>query len=128
MAKMRPRFSRSKRGLVVKEQNLPKLRAFSLGFLLPGLAGLIISASISTHYMNTLPRYPDPANLRMNPRNINGYIVYQTDQEDRFLDLFEYSSVGIFLIGLSTGLVYLQKWGLVHAIEAEDDEFIAEER
>ena len=86
-----------------------------------------MSAIISTHYMNNLPRFPDPNNLRMNPRNINGYIIYQTDQEDRFLDLVEYSSMGIFLIGLSSGLVYLQKWGLVRAIESEDDEFIAEE-
>ena len=114
-------------GLVLKKQNLGKLRAFSLCFLLPGLAGLILSTIISTRYMNTLPRFPDPPNLRMNPRNINGYVVYQTDQEDRFLNLVEYSSVAIFVLGLATGLIYLQKWGLVRAIEAEDDEFIAEE-
>jgi len=118
---------RATRGLLVKQENLPKLRFFSLAFLLPGLAGLILSTIISTHYMNTLPRYPDPDNLRMNPRNINGYIVYQSDQEERFLDVVEYSSVGIFLIGLSAGMVYLQKWGLARALEAEDDEFIAEE-
>ncbi len=111
----------------MKEQNLPKLRAFSLCFLLPGLLGLVVSTTISTHYMTTLPRYPDPDNLRLTPRNINGYIIYQTEREDRFLDLVEYSSVGIFLIGLSSGLVYLRKWGLVHAIEADDDEFIPEE-
>ena len=87
----------------------------------------MLSAIISTRYLNTLPRYPDPDNLRMNPRDINGYTVYQSDQEDRFLDIVEYSSVGIFLIGVSTGLVYLQKWGLARAIEADDDEFIAEE-
>jgi hypothetical protein len=98
-----------------------------LCLLFPGLAGLILSAIISTHYMNSLPRYPDPQSLHMTPRNINGYIVYQSDHEDRLLDLVEYSSVGIFLIGLSTGLVYLQKWGLAHAIEADDDEFMPEE-
>ena len=114
-------------GRFVTKKNLPKLRAFSLCFLLPGLLGLIVSVCISTHYMNTLPRFPDPDNLRMTPRNINGYTIYQTEQEDRFLDLIEYSSVGIFLIGLSTGLVYLQKWGFVRALEAEDDEFIPEE-
>jgi len=95
--------------------------------LFPGLAGLILSTINSTRYMNVLPRDPDPDNLRMVPRNINGYIVYQTEQEDRSLDLIEYSSVGLFLIGLSVGLVYLQKWGIARAIEAEDDEFASEE-
>jgi hypothetical protein len=95
--------------------------------MLPGLAGLILSATLSTYYMNTLPRFPDPQHLRMYPRNINGYIVYQTTDEDRRLDTLEYSSVGIFLIGLGSGLVYLRKWGLARMIEAEDDEFVAEE-
>jgi len=31
------------------------------------------------------------------------------------------------LIGLAAGLVYLQKWGIARAIEAEDDEFVPEE-
>jgi len=113
-------------GAVVKKENLPTLRAFSLGFLLPGLLGLIVAAVMSTRYMNTLPRYPDPDTLRMTPRNINGYVVYQTEQEDRALSLVEYSSVVIFLIGLGSALIYLQKWGLARAIEAEDDEFIPE--
>jgi len=96
-------------------------------FLFPGLCGLILSAGISTHYKNTLPRCPDPQNLRMNPRNINGYIIYQTDDEDRTLKDVEYSSVGLVLMGFAAGLVYLQKWGLVRAIEADDDEFVPEE-
>jgi hypothetical protein len=120
-------FGTAKRGRFLKPENLPRLRALSLCFLLPGLAGLILSAVISTRYMNTLPRDPDPDNLRLVPRNINGYIVYQTEREDRFLDRMEYSSVGLFLIGLSTGLVYLQKWGLARAIEAEDDEFVPDQ-
>ena len=111
----------------MKKNSLAGLKAFSLCFLLPGLAGLIVSACISTLYMNTLPRHPDPPNQRMNPRNINGYIIYQRDDEDRNLDLIEYSSVGVFLVGLTAGLVYLQKWGITRAIEAEDDEFVAEE-
>lgn len=114
-------------GAVVKKENLPKLRTFSLSFLFPGLAGLIVAAIMSTHYMNTLPRFPDPLTLRMTPRNISGYIVYQTEQEDRALDVVEYSSVAALLIGLGAGLIYLQKWGLVRAIEAEDDEFTPEE-
>lgn len=115
------------RGFVVKQGNLSRLRSFSLCFLLPGLAGLIVSTCISTYYLNTLPRYPDPQNLRMVPRNINGYTVYQSTEEDHRLDTVEYSSVGVFLIGLSTGLVYLRKWGIAHALEAEDDEFAGEE-
>jgi hypothetical protein len=111
----------------MNKEKLARLRAFSLLFLLPGLAGLIVSACISTHYMTTLPRFPDPENQRMTPRNINGYIVYQTVSEDRTLDIIEYSSVGVFLVGLVSGFVYLRKWGIVHAIEAEDDEFAAEE-
>jgi hypothetical protein len=35
--------------------------------------------------------------------------------------------VAAFLIGLSAGLVYLRKWGIARALEAEDDEFDAEE-
>jgi hypothetical protein len=111
----------------MKKENLARLRAFSLLCLLPGLAGLIVAASISTHFMDTLPRFPDPQNLRMIPRNINGYVVYQTDEEARTLEVIEYSSVAVFLVGLATGLVYLQKWGIARAIEAEDDEFAPEE-
>ncbi len=109
------------------KENLPKLRLFSLCFLLPGLCGLILAASISTHYMNTLPRYPDGEHLRMVPRNISGHVVYQTVDEARRLDFIEHGSVAIFLIGLVSGLVYLQKWGIARAIEAEDDEFAPEE-
>jgi hypothetical protein len=91
-------------------------------FLLPGLAGLVISAVISTHYMDTLPKWPDPENLRIVPRNLNGSVVYQTEEEDRRLDILEYSSVGVFIIGLSAGLVYLEKWGGFRAQELEEEE------
>ena len=106
----------------MKAGQLASLRFFSLMFLLPGLAGLVISAVISTHYMDTLPRWPDPENLRVVPRNINGFVVYQTKEEDRRLDILEYSSVGIFVIGLSMGLVYLEKWGGFRAQELEEEE------
>ena len=109
------------------KEHLAKLRLFSLCFLLPGLAGLILAASISTHYMNTLPRYPDGEHMRMVPRNISGYVIYQTEDEARRLDFIEYGSVAVFLVGLVSGLVYLQKWGIARAIEAEDDEFAPEE-
>jgi hypothetical protein len=106
----------------MKAGQLATLRFFSLLFLLPGLAGLVISAVISTHYMDTLPRWPDPENLRVVPRNINGTVVYQTADEDRRLDILEYSSVGVFVVGLSMGLVYLEKWGGFRAQELEEEE------
>jgi hypothetical protein len=106
----------------MKSEKLATLRFFSLLFLLPGLAGLIISAMLSTHYMDTLPRWPDQENGRVVPRNINGFVVYQTKEEDRRLDLMEYSSVGIFVVGLGLGLVYLEKWGGFRAHEFEEEE------
>ena len=114
-------------GRVMKFENLARLRLFSLCFLVPGLIGLILSASISTHYMNTLPKSPDPQTRHMTPRFISGYVIYQTDEEARRLDLVEYSSAGLFLIGLVTGLIYLRKWGIARAIEADDEEFVPEE-
>lgn len=114
-------------GLFMTKENLPKLRLFSLSFLLPGLFGMIVAASISTHYMNTLPRFPDGEHMRIVPRNISGYVVYQTQEEARRLDFIEFGSVAMFLVGLVSGLVYLQKWGIVRAIQAEDDEFAPEE-
>jgi hypothetical protein len=110
----------------MKVRHLATLRFVSLSFLLPGLAGLVISAAVSTHYMNTLPRWPDPSEMRMTPRNINGTVVYQTVDEDRRLSFMEYTSVGVFLIGLSLGLVYLEKWGGMRAREAEEDDALTE--
>ena len=108
-------------------ENLSRLRLFSLCCLLPGLIGLILGASISTRYMDTLPRFPDPETGHMVPRNISGYIIYKTPDEARRLDLVEYSSVCLLVLGVVSGLVYLQKWGIARAIEAEDDEFAPEE-
>jgi hypothetical protein len=76
---------------------------------------------ISTHYLDVMPRLPQPQALRTIPRNIHGIVVYQTEQEDRRLDQVEYGSVGVFLIGLGLGLTYLEKWGAQQALEAEAD-------
>lgn len=110
----------------MSDQRLSLLRFVSLSFLLPGLAGLIISAAISTKYLENLPRGPVPAEMRMVPRNIHGTIVYQTEDEDRRLDILEYSSVAVFVIGLGLGLVYLRKWGLAAALNAEDEDQVAD--
>ncbi len=111
----------------MNRQQLGMLRFFSLLFLLPGLAGLIFSAMVSTSYLERLPRGPVPAEMRMIPRNIQGIVVYQTQEEDQRLTLMEDTSVGVFLVGLTLGLVYLRKWGIVHALGGEDDDVLAEE-
>lgn len=110
----------------MKTAQLATLRFLSLLFLLPGLAGLLISAMISTHYMETLPRSPVPEELRFTPRNINGFVVYQTVEEDRRLSFIEYTSVGVFVAGLGMGLVYLERWGSLQACEAEEDNELSE--
>jgi len=106
----------------MKAKRLATLRIIALFFLLPGLAGLVVSAMVSTHYRDSLPTLPAPEELRVVPRNINGIVVYQTRDEDRRLRLMEYSSVGVFVIGLSLGLVYLEKWGGFRARESADDD------
>jgi hypothetical protein len=104
-------------------QRLGTLRFVTLLFLLPGLAGLLVAASFSTYYMQILPRAPIPFEMRMIPRNINGILVYQTAEEDRRLSVMEYTSVGVFVVGLGLGLVYLRQRGIAAAISAEDDEY-----
>ena len=105
-----------------------QLRFLALLFLLPGLAGLIGSAVVSTYYLQTLPQTPIPIEMRMIPRNIHGTVVYQTVSEDRRLTVIEDASVCVFLVGLGLSLVYLRKWGIAHAInaEAEEDEYESE--
>ena len=110
----------------MNRQRLSMLRFFSLLFLLPGLAGLLFSAWVSTSYLEKLPRMPEPTQMRMTPRNIHGIVVYQTDEEDRRLTVMEDASIAVFLVGLTLGLVYLRKWGIAHALGAEDED-LAEE-
>ena len=102
------------------------LRFFALLFILPGLAGLIVSAMISAHYLDTMPRSPSLADGRVVARDIHGIVVYQTAAENRDLSLVEYSSVGVFVIGLGLGLVYLEKWGSLQERTGEEDGELAE--
>ena len=111
----------------MKAAQLATLRFVALFFLLPGLAGLIVSAVISTHYLDTMPKWPTPEELRMTPRNIHGTVVYQTEEEDQRLNLIEYSSVGVFVLGLGLSLVYLEKWSAARSREAEEDDELSEE-
>ena len=106
----------------MKPTQLRTLKAISLALILPGLAGLIVSAMFSVHYLDTMPRWPSPEGLRTVPRNIHGIVVYQTAAEDRKLNRMEYSSVGVFASGLILGLVYLKKWGARQARASEEDD------
>ncbi len=105
----------------MKRNNLPLLKFFALLFMLPGLGGLVFSAMVSTDYLQNLPRSPAPEVERMVPRNIQGIVVYQTPQENQRLDIMEYSSVAIFLVGLVLGVVYLEKWSSVRQTEMDSD-------
>ena len=110
----------------MKAAGLTTLKFFALLFLLPGLAGLIVSAMISTHYLDTMPKWPAPEVKRVVPRGIHGTTVYQTPAEDRDLNLIEYSSVGVFLIGLALGVMYLEQWGAVQSRAAEEESGLVE--
>jgi hypothetical protein len=110
----------------MNSDQLAKLKLFALALILPGLLGLIVSAMISVHYLDTMPKWPSPQELRTVPRNIHGSVVYQTTEEDRELNLIEYSSVGVFLAGLGLGLVYLEKWRARHVRTTEEDDQLTE--
>jgi hypothetical protein len=112
-------------GIEVERMKLAKmaaLRILALVFLLPGLGGLVVSAVISTSYLDTLPRSPAPEELRTVPRNIHGTVIYQTAKEDRRLSIMEDSSVSVFVIGLGLGLFYLARWGNIRSSELEIDD------
>jgi hypothetical protein len=109
----------------MKASRLPALKFFALLFLLPGLAGLIVSATISARYLDTMPKSPAPDQLRIVPREIHGTTIYQSVAEDRELDVIEYSSVGVFVVGLVIGVVYLEKWGAAQSRAAQEDSELA---
>jgi len=112
----------------MRPAQLATLKFFALLFLLPGLAGLIVSAMFSTRYLDTMPRVPVLSQGRDVPREIHGIVVYQTKEEDRKLRSIEYSSVGVFVVGLLLGLVYLEKWGATQARCDEENDELAEDR
>jgi hypothetical protein len=82
---------------------------------------------ISTHYLDTMPKWPAQEEQRVVPREIHGTTVYQTVAEDRELNGIEYSSVGIFLMGLVIGVIYLEKWGSAQSRAAEEEAELAED-
>jgi uncharacterized membrane-anchored protein YitT (DUF2179 family) len=106
----------------MKSKQLARLKMFALALILPGLAGLIASAMLSVHYLDTMPRWPSPQESRTVPRNIRGIVVFQTEAEKLNLDLLEYCSIGVFVAGLGLGLVYLEKWSARQSRAAEQDD------
>ena len=103
---------------------LATLRFVALLFLLPGLAGLIVSSTVSVHYLETMPRGPAVSENRVVPRDIHGTVVYQTKDEDRKLSVIEYTSVGVFIVGLTLGMVYLEHWGASQDRYGDEDELV----
>ena len=100
---------------------LATLRFCTLLFLLPGLCGLILSAVISTHYLDTLPRWPTPEELRMTPRSVHGIVIYLTEQEDSRLTIIERSSTFSLILGMSFGFFYMEKWGSKQTPDASEE-------
>jgi len=111
----------------MRPTQLRTLKTIALALILPGLAGLIASAMFSMHYLDTMPRWPSPEELRTVPRTIHGIVIYQTAAEDRKLNQMEYSSIAVFVAGLGLGLLYLEKWGQRQArVPAEERDPLTE--
>jgi hypothetical protein len=67
-----------------------------------------------------------PAEHRIIPRGIHGTTVYQTPAENHELNVVEFSSVAVFLVGLVLGVVYLEKWGAAQSREEGEDAKLAQ--
>jgi hypothetical protein len=106
----------------MKRIQLVTLRFFALLFLLPGLGGLILSAVVSTNYLDTMPRLPAPEEQRVVPRSVHGVIIYQTPDEDKRLSTIEDASVAVFVLGLGLSVWYLEQWSSFRARESEEEE------
>jgi hypothetical protein len=111
----------------MKTAKLAWLKFFAWLLLLPGLAGLIVSAIISTHDLDTMPRVPALEQHRIIPFGIHGTTVYQTPAENKQFNLVESSSVGVFVVGFALGLVYLEKRGGLQTLEEFEDSALAQQ-
>jgi len=107
----------------MKSTMLDALRFATLLLLFPGAAGMVVSAMISTHYRDTLPKISVPEEMRMTPRNIGGVVVYQTEEESQRLNLIEYSSTAAFALGIGLGILYFEKKGNILAGRSEDEQY-----
>ncbi len=113
-------------GDIMDTLQLRSLKLMALLLLLPGLAGLLYSANISSQYLVHLPRTPVPEEMRVTPQNIHGFVVYGTDEERKRLSQVEFGSTGVFVLGMSVGFVYMQQWGVAYSESAEDEDLTEE--
>ena len=81
----------------------------AIGFV--GLAGILWTSSLWYQYQSTLPRRPDPVAGRVYPLNVHGIVVYQTRDERNRLDEVQYSSIGVFALGVLIGALHRKKFG-----------------
>lgn len=75
-----------------------------------GLVGWFCSAAITYQYFYTLPRAPDPKTGRIYPRNMHGIGIYQTKNEDRFVDILGGVSFAIGGLGLTIAALEEKHW------------------
>lgn len=94
-------------------------KAAMLLSLLIGLGGLLYSGTLAREYLQNLPRYPDPAQGRMVPREVAGVVIYETETEDRKIKSVEDTAAGILVCGIGLLLIYAYKWGLTQVTAGE---------
>ena len=92
-------------------QKVKMLNYVAIALMLFGIAGGVWSSSIWSQYLRTLSRTPNAALKRIYPRNIHGIVVYQTYAERTRLNTIEYSSAGLFLLGLLIGGILEEQRG-----------------
>lgn len=100
---------------------LRAMRMISLLFLLAGIGGYIASTIVVEQDRMTLPRGLVLAQGRMIPREIHGTTIYLTREENRRLNLFEYSSMTMLLAGAGLGLLFWTKLSQSGAYSGEDE-------
>lgn len=92
----------------MNKEKLRILKVAAVVLCLIGLAGGIWSFAIWNQYLINLPRSPDSTTGRVYPLNMHGIVLYQTAVERSRLHTVEYSSNGLFFLGLALGAVYLR--------------------
>lgn len=100
---------------------LRTVRMISLLFLLAGIGGYIVSTVLAEQALVTFPQGLVLAQGRMIPREIHGTTIYLTREENRRLNLFEYSSMAMLLTGATLGFFFWTKLSQSGAYSGEDD-------
>jgi hypothetical protein len=98
------------------------LRIVSLLLLISGTCGMFCSAVLVMSELQGLPRFSNPAERRVIPRDLLGVTVYQTADENGQLTTLENWSAGAFTAGLLLWLLYVQKRGLAQGLGSDPDD------